>query len=251
MKHLVIPDTQVRPNVPTSHLQALGNYIIEKQPDKIIHLGDHWDMHSLGKYDPVAKQVSEGRNTERDIQSGNDALDLIMAPMIKYNKKRKKKYKPQLIMLRGNHEERINRRLAEEPSLNGVISQRLFNDKAHGWKVVPFLQPIELDGIAYCHYYYNQLSGSAIGGSALYKLNKLKFSFTQGHVQVKDIAEQYLSNGRTIRGLVAGAFYQHDEEYRGPQANGEWRGIIVKHEVKDGNYSLMEVSIDYLLGNYL
>ena len=251
MKHLVIPDTQVRPNVPTSHLTALGNYIVAKQPDKIIHLGDHWDMHSLGKYDPIAKQVSEGRNTERDIQAGNDALDLIMAPITAYNKRRKKKYKPELYMLRGNHEDRINRRLEEEPSLDGVLSERLFNDRAHGWKVVPFLKPICLDGIYYAHYFYNQLSGRPIGGSTLYKLNKLKFSFTQGHVQIKDAAEQYLSNGKTIRGLVVGAFYQHDEEYRGPQANDHWRGIIVKHEVKGGNYSLMEVSLPYLLENYL
>ena len=249
MKHLVIPDPQVKPGVPIDHFTALGNYIVAKQPDKIINLGDHWDMPSLRKQDPAAQK--EGRNTAEDIQAGNDALDLLMAPIVAYNKGRRKKYKPQLFMLRGNHEDRITRRLEEEPDLKVLLSQDLFNDKAHGWKVVPFLKPINLDGIEYAHYFYNQLSGIAIGGSCLYKLNKLKFSFTQGHVQVKDIAELYLSNGKTIRGLVAGAFYQHYEEYRGPQANSEWRGIIVKHEVKNGNYSLMEVSLSYLLENYL
>jgi len=42
MKHFIIPDTQVKPDVPINHLEAAGNYIIEKQPDVIVHLGDHW-----------------------------------------------------------------------------------------------------------------------------------------------------------------------------------------------------------------
>jgi hypothetical protein len=45
---------------------------------------------------------------------------------------------------------------------------------------------------------------------------------------------------------VAGSFYLHDEEYRGPQANDEWRGIIILNEVKDGSYDLMTLSLDYL-----
>jgi hypothetical protein len=46
---------------------------------------------------------------------------------------------------------------------------------------------------------------------------------------------------------VAGAFYQHDEEYAGPQGNHYWRGIVYKHEVRDGDYDLMELSLPYLL----
>ena len=59
-----------------------------------------------------------------------------------------------------------------------------------------------------------------------------------------------LANGKVLRGLVCGAFYIEDEDYRGPQSNSEWRGIFILHEVKDGNYSLMEVSLDYLCRRY-
>ena len=44
--------------------------------------------------------------------------------------------------------------------------------------------------------------------------------------------------------------YLHDEDYRGPQSNGEWRGILMKHEVRDGQYDLMEVSLDKLCRKY-
>jgi hypothetical protein len=50
--------------------------------------------------------------------------------------------------------------------------------------------------------------------------------------------------------LVAGSFYQHSEAYKGPQGNGHWHGIIFKHEVCEGNYDLMELSLNYLKRKY-
>ena len=40
--------------------------------------------------------------------------------------------------------------------------------------------------------------------------------------------------------------YLHDEDYMGDQGNAYWRGILVKHEVRMGQYDLMEVSLDFL-----
>jgi hypothetical protein len=52
-------------------------------------------------------------------------------------------------------------------------------------------------------------------------------------------------------GIVAGSFYQHKENYLGEQGSEDWHGILVKHRVHDGVYSLMEVTLDYLLEQYL
>jgi hypothetical protein len=57
-------------------------------------------------------------------------------------------------------------------------------------------------------------------------------------------------NGRSQHGLVAGACYLHDEDYKGPQGNAHWRGVLVKHEVRAGSYDLMQVSLDYLARRY-
>ena len=46
-RHLVIPDTQVKPGVCVNHLNALGHYILDQQPDTIVMLGDWADMPSL------------------------------------------------------------------------------------------------------------------------------------------------------------------------------------------------------------
>jgi len=50
-KHLVIPDTQVKPEHSVKHLRWAGQYAADKKPDVIIHIGDHWDMPSLSSYD--------------------------------------------------------------------------------------------------------------------------------------------------------------------------------------------------------
>jgi hypothetical protein len=50
--------------------------------------------------------------------------------------------------------------------------------------------------------------------------------------------------------MVAGSCYLHDEEYLGPQGNFVWRGILVCHQVEDGDYDVMEVSLDYLSRRY-
>ena len=49
-KHLVIPDTQVKPGQSLEHLRWAGQYAADKKPDVIIHIGDHWDM-------PITEQL--------------------------------------------------------------------------------------------------------------------------------------------------------------------------------------------------
>ena len=67
-KYLVIPDTQVKPGVPTSHFTALSNYIAEKRPDVIVHLGDHYDMPSLSSHSLAMEK--EGQRYAKDIKAG-------------------------------------------------------------------------------------------------------------------------------------------------------------------------------------
>ena len=231
--------------MPIDHLEAAGNYIADHRPDVIIHLGDHWDMHSLSEYDR-GKLAAEGADYQADIDAGNEAIERLMKQI-----RKKRGYKPRKIFLIGNHEERILRHINANPILRNKLGYKDFNLKEHGWAVRQFRTPVLIDGVAYAHYFYNPNTGKAYGGSAENMLAKIGFSFTQGHQQGKKIADRPLNNGKTLRGLVVGSFYQHDEEYKGPQANEHWRGCVFKHEVRAGTYCLMELSLDYLLKEWL
>ena len=245
--HLVIPDTQVKPGTPVAHLHALGRLIQEHQPDTIIHLGDHWDMPSLSGYDGVGSKSMEGRRYIQDIDAGNRAMDILNEYIHSVQG-----YSPRLVFLMGNHEHRIERAIETEPrKLDGVIGYADFTSLSEGgWETHEYLEVVKIDGVFYSHAFVNQFSGKPIGGTVQNRLNKLKCSFTQGHVQMFQYGEEYLQNGRVIQGVVAGAFYMHNEDYKGPQGNNHWRGVIYKSNVDRGTYDLEMIRLQTLLRDY-
>lgn len=258
MKHLFIPDTQIRVGVPTEHLEAAGNYMVDKRPDVVIVAGDWWDMPSLSSYDKPGSKKYEGRRYSDDVMAGIKGMELFLKPLREHNEKMRRqklaRYNPRLVFTMGNHEYRINRAIENDPvKLEGVISTEDFGLEDFGFEVQEFQEIIEIDGILYSHFFVNQdsLKKNILGGTITNRLYKIGHSFTMGHQQTKLTGQITTATGEVRRGLVAGAFYQHDEDYAGPQGNHYWRGIVMKHEVKDGNYDLMEVSIGFLMENYL
>lgn len=253
-KHLIIPDCQVTPDTPTDHLCWTGKYILEKKPDVIVQIGDFADMESLSSYD-IGKKCYEGRRYKKDIVASQRAMDVLMSPIIKHNKQQARnkrgQYRPEKHLTLGNHEYRIVRAVEFDPKLDGWMSVDDLEYEKHGWIVHPFLEVVEIDGVNYAHYFANPLSGRPYGGENIgIRLKNIGLSFVMGHQQQYIIGVRSLSNGRRIRGLIQGSFYLHDEDYRGPQSNNEWRGIFILHEVSDGDYCLMEISLDYLCRRY-
>jgi len=251
-EHMLIPDTQVKPGVSTDHLEWAGKYAAEKKPDVIIHIGDHWDMPSLSSYDK-GKKSHEGKRVLDDIKAGNDAMARFMAP-IKAEQQRqrdmkKKVWVPRLIFCLGNHEHRIERAINDDAMWEGMVSYDDFNLKRLGWEVHDFLEPVIVDGIAYSHYFTSGVMGRPVSNPRL-MLQKKFMSCTMGHVQDRDIGFARDAAGKRLTGLFAGIFYQHDEEYLNAQTNGSWSGIWYKHEVNDGQYDEMPVSMEYLRRKY-
>jgi hypothetical protein len=89
------------------------------------------------------------------------------------------------------------------------------------------------------------MSGKPFGGSAEYRIGKIKRSFVQGHEQGLKYHIEPVGDKR-IHGLVAGSFYVHDEDYKGPQANNHWRGFCVLNNVQNGEYDLEIKGLDTL-----
>lgn len=244
-KHCVIPDVQAKPGVRLDHLKWAGEYIADKKPDTVIVIGDFCDLPSLSSYDKNMASA-ENRRYKADLEAGHKAMELLMTPILK-----EKDYHPRLVMTLGNHENRITRYADQNPAISDHLSVADLGYEAWGFEVIPFLKVIEIDGIMYCHYFYNPNTGKPYGGTNLdTRLKTIGASFTMGHQQGLSCAIRDLPNGKRHRGLVAGSFYQHQEEYKGPQGNSHWQGIIFKHEVEAGNYDLLEISLKYLQSRY-
>lgn len=252
MRHLIIPDTQVKPGTPMEHLTWAGKYAAATKPDVIVHIGDHWDMSSLSTYDRGTKGF-EGRRYLDDISAGNTAMSKFMAPVLQEQNRlrgnKKKVWNPRLIFTEGNHEHRMVRACNSDANLDGLMGLQDTNLEEYGWEVIPFLEPVVVDGVAYCHYFTSGVMGRPVSNAKL-MLNKKHMSCVMGHVQSRDVAFAQRADGARMTGIFAGIFYQHDEEYLNPQTNRDWRGIWMLNEVQDGEFDEMPISINYLKHKY-
>lgn len=247
-RHLFIPDTQIRPGVPTDHIEWIAQAIVDYRPDVIVVAGDWWDFASLNGHVEPGSEALEGRRFAADVGAGNVAFAKLCAPMEAEQARKGNKWNPRKVFLCGNHEDRADRIASADPKWMGHVGSNHCNVRDFEWH--PFLERIFIDGICYSHYFQNSHSSRPIGGTVDNRLNKIGSSFTQGHEQGRRVGDRITASGRTWYGLVAGSCYLHVEDYRGRQGQRHWRGIVVKNEVKDGEYDIMPLTLGYLCRRY-
>jgi hypothetical protein len=252
MNHLIIPDCQVRPGDNFQFLENIGNYIVEKKPDRVVCMGDFADMPSLSSYD-VGKKAFEGRRYTSDIEVAHGGMEALLAPLRDYNRRMRRTkhslYVPDLVLLLGNHENRINRAVNNDSKLEGLISTDDLQYSKMGWTVHDFLEVAILDGVAYSHYFVTGVAGRPAGTAAA-QLRKANMSCVAGHQQGLQIHTGSRADGARLTSIIAGSCYEHDEDYLGPQGNKHFRGILILHDVKDGEFDMMPVSLKYLKKKY-
>lgn len=252
MRHIVIPDVQMKPGVPTDHIGWAAQAIVEYRPDVLIIIGDFWDCPSLESYSEPGSLEREGRRFQADIEVGNEQFARLVAPMEAEQARlisgKRKHWDCRKVVTFGNHENRAVRVVSNNPKFEGLIGMHMFDTR--DFERHDFLELVEIDGITYSHYFANTHSGRPIGGTIPNRLNKIGRSFVCGHEQGLLYGRVPYPGSLTRHGLVAGSFYLHNETYRGPQGRDEWRGIVVLNEVENGNYDVMPLSMNYLRKKY-
>lgn len=242
----IIPDTQCRAGEPNRHLLWVGKAIKRYEPDYVVHMGDHWDMPSLSTFTALGSKDKENARIHLDIKAGNTGMDLIEEGMDGFQPSRK-------IILRGNHEHRLDRYIGTDPRLAGVLGPHLFNDRDYGWEIIPYKNgspgAVELEGVIFAHYFANPNTGKAISGTIQNRLSKIGNSFVQGHQQGLLQGNVQYATGKIQHGIVAGSCYLHDEDYKG-MANAHWRGVVVLNETRKGTFCEMPLTLDYLCREY-
>jgi len=250
---LIIPDCQIKPGHDYNYLRAIGNYIVKKRPDVIVNIGDFADMPSLSSYDK-GKKSFEGRRYKNDVVATQEAMNILLKPLrdlqARQRRNKDKVYKPRMVLTLGNHEHRINRAVENDSMLDGTISIEDLKYAEAGWEVIPFEQPVIVDGVLYAHYVTAGALNRPVGSAAAI-ISKKHQSCVVGHQQGRQVAYAIRADGKTLTAIIAGSCYEHDEDYMGAQGNYYWRGIVVLHEVHDGCFDEMFVSLDFLKKRYL
>ena len=240
LKIAVITDVQAKKGVRLDHLTWCGEYLARKQPDVIVIIGDFGDFPSMSDYDSDAYKVAMGYTYQTDLDYFHIAMNLLMDPI-----NRVPGYKPHLEFIDGNHEDRIDRVVLTNPKMEGMMSLADLRLEEYGWREHKFLEPIDIGGVAFTHYFPSGVMGRAIT-SARMILNKYHQSGFAGHLQGREIAYSRRADGSNMTAIISGSFYQHDEKYLSPFTNKHWRGMYMLHEVEGGSFDEMAVSINFL-----
>ena len=225
-----------------------------KKPDVVVCIGDFADMPSLSSYDGKGSKNYEGKRYKADVAASDVGMAMLLGPLREYQEwtvtSHKPRYEPRLVMLYGNHEDRITRAIEGDPQhLEGIISLEDLGYKEAGWETYPFLQPVEIDGVMYNHYFPTGQMGRPCT-TARSILQKYHMSCFAGHQQGRDIAYGKRGDGKSLTAIIAGSFYQHEESYLTPITNNHGRGVYVLHDVQDGSFDEMPVSMAYLKRKY-
>lgn len=242
--HLIIGDSHAHPDYSNERFTWLGKLIHDVKPDVVINIGDLADMASLC-HGSKAKEL-EGKRYVSDCDAARDAQERLFTEV-----RRHKKKLPRFVWTLGNHDIRPERFVEDNPKFAGKIKNEDIGYNDFPWEVIPFLDHVEIGGIAYSHYFTSGIMGRPIGGThpAWTIVKKRNQSSTCGHSHVLDYKVDK-TPGRSLMGLCVGNFVDYKADYAGP-ANDMWsNGIAICHNVEDGLYDFQWISMNHIKKEY-
>lgn len=222
----------------------------------IVDIGDFADMKSLSSYDK-GKRPGENERIQLDIDYARDARQRITKQVLDYIEqlkiKRRRVPKVRWIALLGNHENRWER-LKKDDALWDIFDgvSDISGAKEWGWEVIPFLTPIKINGVWFCHYFESGPKGFAISGVTPGRslIAKMKESCVVGHSH-----EYHMHVEQTVLstkiGMQIGCYLELEEDYAGPQGNHRWwKGIVEMKNVRQGSYNEIRYPIEDIQKKY-
>jgi hypothetical protein len=234
---LHVPDPHADPRESSDRFRWLARLICDLKPDKTVCAGDWFNFESLC-FQIKGKRAYEGLRYQADLDAGHEALAVFQEEIDKYNSGRKKKYIPDLSITLGNHDNRPDREVENNPILQGTIGTAKdcrFGD--YGWKAIPYLQPLIIENTVFQHYITSGRMNKAIGGEnqARLTLSKSFMSTMSGHSHIRDMAFKCDATGKEKFSMITGCYFESDTDYAGERENKYWwRGVVLLEDLEDG-----------------
>ena len=245
---IAIPDSHSEPGQDLSRYTLLGRMICEVfskvgNTCVVVQIGDWFDFPSLSSYERPGSKSFEGRRYADDLEAGMEAQHLLWQEVADYNRPRRggSVLDIEWHWLQGNHEHRVTRAIESDPArLEGVISlDDLTEESPIPWTTHPFLRPMFLNEVGFCHYWASGVMGRAISGenAAATILRKQMTSCVSGHSHLLDYAERTRVDGVKLSAAVIGCFFTEESPWAGPQVSALWTpGIAVLRSVHGGSF---------------
>lgn len=247
---LPIGDCHVSADDDLDRFLYLGQYIIEKKPDYIVFMGDFLTFQCLSGWDRDKRMKMEGKRYKKEIDTGNKALDIIFYPLNelqdRQRKNKEKIYRPEIIYLNGNHENRLDRYLESDPTFEGLVSvDQDLKLRERGIKFIPYREYYYINDIAFTHIPFNKAKEIS-GVNITKKVSQVMFgSVVFAHTHCK-AEENFKRHGQDDlqQVLVVGCFFEDEEDYIHGRIIEYWKGLVLLDSFKPGRFDMETTTLE-------
>lgn len=246
---LVIPDAHVGPDQDLSRFAKAGQLMAERRPDRVITLGDWVTLESLSNWDLNKSGVMEGRRYKEDVEAGKEALRLLLEPS-----KKIAGYTPEVVFIKGNHSNRLDRYLDTRPELKQHLDlvQDLGLYELGVTQVVEYRDCYEFDGTLFTHVPQNAANQPVAGKYAVHRAaEQTSKSVVFAHSHRRESVNYFRHGADNITQVsMMGAFFSHVDAYAYGGLNAYWRGLAILTHWAPGRYDVEEIALERLLQMY-
>jgi len=236
----------------------LGDFIVTHRPDNIVQIGDFMTYDSISAHNASKRLSMEGQRLKKELQSGQQAYDLMMSHIDLHNeglrKNKKALYKPNMFYLLGNHEDRAARYVEENPEMKGLVYfNNYFNPEDDGWVIVPYREHCEINGVLFTHIPMNganqPLSSVHLGRKVL---EGYACSIVYGHTHYFACETEGVKTTdgyKKITSLNVGCYFDHKPEYARTSKGIRrwWSGLVkITHLNNEGDFDFQTYSLETL-----
>lgn len=228
-KALLITDTHLEAGVENTPAYDLTMKFAKAwKPDTIVHLGDigDWDFISSFSRDLVGKL--EGKSFKREFATIARQLDVWQS------------LAPEVVLLAGNHDERVYAALDRAPGLKGYVEYDNALDLKE--REVPFLrateQPYKLGKLHLVHGWYTTAN------HAKRHLDAYSGNIAYGHLHVFQTASKVLAaSHQEIQAWAIGCLCDKNPDYLDGAPSGWQHGAAAVYVQDNGNFNLYPINI--------
>lgn len=230
---LVLPDLHV-PFHDARSLAAVLDYAADERWDECVLLGDFLDLNCISAHNTGKPRLVEGQSLGADYDTGRAVLDSILKAV------RRKHDGCKVVLLEGNHEQRVDRLLDANPVLAGVVEvQRGLGLRERGVKWVKSWSRGELYRVGNAHFHHGLYTNIH---HAKKTVEAFGVPIYYGHTHdIQGYSKVLRGRDLTIEGASLGCLCEYEQQYlRGGPSR--WQQAVTVFRVFPDGYFQRETT---------
>ena len=252
MKILVLGDCHVDDEQDLSRFSLASQLILDHKPEHIVIIGDFLTLNCLSRWDRDKRLKMEGKRYSKEIEAGNISLDMLLNGIDHYNDKRREGkrslYKPNIVYIEGNHEERLKRYLESDPTFEGFVSiEKDLHLRERNISYIPYREYYYINDIGFTHIPHNKVK-PVDGLDVCRKVSAVTVKSTVfGHTHSMNVSNFHKEGQDHLQQILnVGCFISKKEDYVHGRVTEYWRGLVLLDSWKPGRFDIETFSLGRL-----